>query len=185
MTELIDYSGRFDPDFSHDKFSKETLTRLLKTYSEYLLTIDGIWYLTVMDKWGNDEAFRCDVKVWEKALLYELKVMSEALNIHGNDVATVMKYMQAHPWMWNYEYDIDVKNNDHAIVTYHTCPNLLALEKEGAGREKLICQELEPRGFAMVAHYFNPNISVTPLKVPPRTGYNDVCCQWEYRLDSA
>jgi len=136
-----------------------------------------------MDKWGNDEAFACDVKVWEKALIYELKAVSEAHNIHGDDVATVMKFFQCSPWMWNYDYTIDLKNDDHAILTFHTCPLLLSLEKEGSGRERLICQEFEPNTKRRIAHYFNPNIRVTGLKIPPRTDYNDCCCQWEYKLE--
>jgi len=181
--ELPDYSGPFDPDFSHDRFTKEMLLKLLKTYNEYMLRIDGFWYLTVMDRWGNDEAFDCDIKVWEKAILYELKVMTEALNIHGDDVATVMKYLQANPWMWIYDYEINMKSADHAIFTFRTCPTLFSLEKEGTGRERPICQELEPRLYNTMAHYFNPNIKVIGLKVPPRTDYNDVCCQWEYKLE--
>ena len=183
MSELADYSGKFDPEFSHDKFSKKTLKKLLGTYSEYMLRIDAFWYLTVMDKWGSDEALDCDRRVWEKALIWELEAMTEALDIHGDDVATVMKYMQAHPWMWNYEYDINMKNSDHAIVTYHTCPNLLAMEKEATGREKLTCQEMEPKVKTIIAHYFNPNIKVTGLKVPPRVNYSDCCCQWEFKLE--
>ena len=183
MTELADYSGRFDPEFNHDKFSKETLVRLLKTYSEYILRIDGLWYLTLMDKWGNDEAFNCDVKVWEKGLHYELNVMPKTLNIHGDDVATVMKFMQASIWMWNYDYDVDIKSDDYAILTFHSCPTLSSLEKEGNGREKMICQQMEPETKGRIARYFNPNIKVTPLKLPPRTDYNDCCCQWEYKLE--
>ena len=67
MSELIDYSGKFDPEFSHDKFTKETLLNLVKAYSEYMRRIDGFWYLTVKDKWGNDEAIDCDLRVWEKS----------------------------------------------------------------------------------------------------------------------
>jgi len=94
-----------------------------------------------------------------------------------------MKYIQVCPWMWIYQYEIDIRSNDHAIVTFYTCPTLFALEKEGTGREKRICQELEPRIMALIAHYFNPDMKVTGLKVPPRTSYSDVCCQWEYKLD--
>jgi len=183
VAELADYSGKFDPNFSHDKLAKETLLKLLKTYNEYMLRIDGFWYLTVMDKWGNDEAFDCDVKVWEKAQLYELKAMSSALNIHGDDVATVMKYLQVCPWMWIYTYDIDLKSPNHSLLTITHCPTLLSLEKEGTGREKLICQEMEPKVMAIIAHYFNPDIKVTGLKLPPRTDYSDICCQWEYKLE--
>jgi len=183
MTEPSDYAGPFNPDFSHEKYNKETLVRLLKTYGEYIFRIDALWYLAVMDKWGNDQAFACDIKVWEKALVYELKAVSEAHNIHGDDVATVMKFFQCSPWMWNYDYTIDLKNDDYAILTFHTCPLLLSLEKEGSGRERLICQEFEPNTKRRIAHYFNPNIRVTGLKVPPRTDYNDCCCQWEYKLE--
>ncbi len=179
----VDYSGKFDPEFSNDKFTRETLLKLLKAYNEYILRIDGYWYLTVMDKWGNDEAFDCDVKVWERAQLYEVKLISQILNVQGDDVATLMKYMQVSPWMWIYKYDIDLKSPNHGVMTIHHCPTLLSLEKEGTGREKLICQEMEPKVMGIMAHYFNPDIKVTGLKLPPRTDYDDCCCQWEFKLD--
>ncbi|MBP1688064.1 MAG: hypothetical protein H6Q33_4207 [Deltaproteobacteria bacterium] len=177
-----DYSGEFDPEFSLETLSRETLLKLLKAYTEYMLRIDGHWYLTVMGKWGNAEAFECDVKVWEKAQVYELKSMTSLLNIQGDDVATVMKAIQASPWMGIYDYKIDLKNKDHAVATYFKCPTLSALEKEGTGREELICRHMEPKLMGIIAHYFNPKITVTPLKVPPRT-YDDCCCQWEFKLE--
>ncbi len=184
MTELTDYGGPFDPDFTHLKFSKETILRLLKVYSEYMLRVDGFWYLTVMQRWGNAGAFECDKRVWGKAQLFELQTISRILNIRGNDVATVMKAVQASPWMWLYDYSIDLKNPNHAIVTYYTCPTLTALEREGTGRERLICREFEPVILGMIAHYFNPNIRVTPIRVPPRTDYHDICCRWEFKLEN-
>ena len=183
MAEFADYSGEFDPNFSHERFTKEALLKLLKTYNEYMLRIDGFWYLAVMDKWGNDEAFDTDVKVWEKAQLWEMKAISSALNIQGDDVTTLMKYMQVCPWMWIYSYDIDLKNSNHSVMTINHCPTLISLEKEGTGREKLICQEMEPKVMSIMAHFFNPEIKVTGLKLPPRTSYSDCCCQWEYTLD--
>jgi len=180
---LEDYSGAFDADFNHDKLSKETLLKLLTTYNEDMLRIDCFWYLTVMGKWGNDEAFDCDVKVWEKAQPWEMKRVSEVLNIRGDDVATLMKYFQVSPWMWIYTSTIDLKNAKHGMVTISHCPTLAALEKEGTGREKLICQQLEPKLMNIMAHFFNPKIEVTALKVPPRTSYDDCCCQWEFKLD--
>jgi hypothetical protein len=183
MTTSVDYSGEFDPEFSLDNLSRDTLLKLLQAYTEYMLRIDGHWYLTVMAKWGNEEAFDCDVKVWEKAQMYELRSMSSLLNIRGDDVATVMKAIQASPWMGIYEYTIDLKNKDHAVATYFKCPTLLALEKEGTGREQLICRQMEPKLMRMIAHFFNPKITVIALKIPPRTDYSDCCCQWEFKLE--
>jgi Family of unknown function (DUF6125) len=183
MTELVDYSGAFDPAFNHEKLKSETLLKLLKAYNDYLLRVDGYWYLTVMNKWGNEEAFDCDVKVWEKAQVWEMKTISSLLNIRGDDVATVFKYMQVSPWMHIYDATLDLRNPNHGLLTINHCPTLISLEREGTGREKRICQELEPRLMGIQAGFFNPHIKVTPLKVPPRTEYRDCCCQWEFKLD--
>ena len=184
MKELVDYSGKFDPQFSYDKFTKETLLKLLKAYSEYMLRIDGFWYLTVMNKWGNDEALDCDIKVWDKGKPWEMRTISSLLNVHGDDIAALMKYIQVCPWMWIYPYEIDLKNPNHAVLTVNDCPTLLTIEKEGTGREKLLCHEAEPKVLGIMAHFFNPRIQVIPLKLPPRTDYSDCSCQWEFKLES-
>lgn len=183
MADASDYSGPFDPSFSHDQLGKETLLKLLHAYNEYMLRIDGFWYLTVMNKWGNDEAFDCDVRVWEKAQLWEMKKISSVLNIRGDDVATLFKYLQVSPWMHIYDYAMDLRGQNDGILTINHCPTLISLEKEGTGREKLICQDLEPKIMGIMAGYFNPRIQVVPLKVPPRNAYRDCCCSWGFRLD--
>ena len=183
MKELTAYSGKFDPQFSYDKFTKETLLKLLKVYSEYMLRIDGFWYLTVMTKWGNNEALDCDIRVLEKGILWEMQTISSLLNVHGDDVATVMKYIQLRPLEWNLAYDIKLKNLNYAVLTINHCPTLLSMEKEGTGREKRLCHESEAKNLGTTAHFFNPNIQVITLKLPPRTDYSDCCCQWEFKLD--
>lgn len=183
MPEINDYSGPFDPHWSPEKLSKEALLKLVKAYSDYIYRLDASWYVTVKNRLGNDEAFACDRHVWEKKLqAYELKLMTGALNIHGDDVVAVMKYMQATPWASVGERQIDIKDSNHATLTIHNCPTLSAIEKEGNGREKLICEDLTTSLFSKIAHYFNPKIKVTGLKVPPRKTYNDCSCQWEFRL---
>ena len=183
MAELVDYSGKFEPGFSHDKFTKETLLNLLKAGSEYLRRIDGFWYLIVADKWGNDEAIDCDLRVWKKIKLYEIRTISNLLNIHGNDVVTVMKYLQVNPWTWIRDRIIDIKNDNHAILTIRTCPTLSSLEKEGTGRERQQCRVVCSRIIGFNTSHFNPNIKVAPLKLPPRENDNDICCQWEFKLE--
>lgn len=183
MADRTDYSGPFNPGFKHDALSKDTLLRLLDMYREYILRIDGFWYLAVMEKRGNDAAFERDLAVWERAQLYELKTLTNLLNIHGDDVLTVMKYMQANPWLQLCEYRIDVRDRNWATLTKFTCPTLFALEKEGRGREERQCREITPRTFETISHFFNPHIKITPLRVPPRTYYDDCCCQWEFKVE--
>lgn len=183
MAKMTDYSGEFDPEFSHDKFDKNTILNLLGAYSEYIRRIDGYWYTMVMDRWGNDEALDSNIRVWEKAKKYELKAISEVFNIRGRDVSTLMKYLQTSPWIGLSEYRIEMKNENLAILTHTTCPVLFAIEKEGSGREERQCREVDGKFFETMAHFFNPEIMVTPLKLPPREREDEVCCRWEFRLD--
>ncbi len=183
MAELSDYSGSFDPDWTPAELNREALLRLVKAYSEYIYRIDASWYVTVKNRSGNEEAFACDRHVWEKKLqAYELKMVTGALNIRGDDVVAVMKYMQATPWASVGERQIDIVDPGRAILTIRSCPTLAALEKEATGREKLICRDLTTSLFSKIAHFFNPRIRVSGLKVPPRTAYSDCSCQWEFKL---
>jgi hypothetical protein len=183
MTELADYSGRFDPAFSDEKLRKDTLVRLLEAYDDYMMRLDGYWYLTAAEKLGAHEAFDCEVRVWEKGQLWELRAITGLLNISGDDVEALMKFIQVSPWMRVHTYSIDLKSPDHGILTVTHCPTLLALEQEGKGRERRICHELEPKMLAIQAGFFNPGIKVVPRNVPPRADYSDCCCRWEFRLD--
>lgn len=182
MPELVDYSGEFDPEFSHEKFSKQTLLKLREAYADYIRAIDGFWYLVVKEKWGNDVAVQCDIEVWEKAMMFELRAFSEVLNIRGDDVTTVLKYLQCNPWWAFTEYQIDVLDKNHAVITEHTCRTLYALEREGKGREEMQCNQVCPKIQGFRATFFNPKIQFNLTKSPPREGNDDICCQWELRL---
>ena len=179
---LEDYSGEFDPDISFEKFSKDTLVGLLKTYTKIYLAIDGFWYLSIKNRINDDEALACDMWVWERAVKYELDRLTKILKIQGNDVITFVKALQVSPWFWVYKHKLEVKSKNHAILTITDCPTLTALEKEGAGREEKICKIIEPMVFKKYAEYFNPNIEVQYLKLPPRKSKDEICCQWDFNL---
>ncbi len=184
MAEMADYSGPFQPQWSPADLDREALLRLVKAYSDYIYRIDASWYMTVKGRSGNEEAFACDRHVWEKKLqTYELKMLTAALNIRGDDVVAVMKYMQATPWASLGQRHIAIAGPHQAILTIDGCPTLAALEREGTGREDIICRDLTTSLFSKIAHFFNPRIRVRGLKVPPRKAYADCSCQWEFSLD--
>ena len=138
MEQLNDYRGSLIPGLKIEDFSPEVLARMVRTYCRMYQAMDGFWYLTIMDKINNETAFDMDVGTWEKVCPYEMKRITELLDIHGNDVSTLMKAMQLIPWFISSEYGIEMINDNHAILTVTRCTTLLALEREGKGREKEI-----------------------------------------------
>ena len=184
MRKLNDYSGEFLGDLKFSDFSSDTLAELLALYCKLYMALDGFWYLTLMERTGNKEALACDISTWERVSKYEMAKITKQLNIRGNDVMALMKAIQITPWLQQTQFKIEVKNHNKAMLTVIHCPTLDALEKEGKGRENEICNIVDRRLFKEYADFFNPDIEVKCLKLPPRKSKDEICCQWEFYLGS-
>ncbi len=183
MKELKDYSGEFTLDLRHEDFSKAMLIELLKMYSTTMRAIDGLWYLSVKERQSNEDALACDMWVWQREKKKMLEMATKLLKIEGAGVSPVMKYLQVDPWLWDYKYGVELKNINRGLLTVAYCPTLDALEREGEGREKKLCP-LVCGGiiYRQIADFYNPDIELNSLKLPPRRNKDEICCQWEYKL---
>ena len=181
--ELKDYSGPYQPGFKIEDLSKESLVRLVQRYWRLFQEVDGFWYLSVMKNVSDEQALVCDLWVWEREAKREVRGLAQALNIQGDDVATLMKIYQVEPYLGNMEYEIELVNENHSVLTVTKCRLLEALEKEGGMRINTICGKVDPIIFRHYAEAINPDMQVQALKLPPRRNQDDICCQWEYKLE--
>jgi len=185
--ELADYSGDFVPDLKWQDFSKEALIRLLTECQRAVIMVDGFWHSKVAERIGVKEADAWGGELWGTDFVrHMLPRVMKAMNIQGNDILTYMKYLQIDPGLplelW--EYDMEVLSENHVIWTVKKCPSLLFMEREGKGREAVVCRSLEVEGVKGYARYFNPGIKVTPLKLPPRQNKDELPhCQWEFKME--
>jgi len=186
MTELMDYSGEFESDLSMAKFSKQTLLKLIKAYSDYLIKVDAFWFLTVKDRWGKEAANECDIEILKNmSKPYEVKLFNSLLGIRGNDISAFVKLIQVSPWGQSWERQVELKNGNYATLVTPVCPTLLAIEKEGSGRELEICEICGKVNLGTQARCINPLIEVNPLKLPPRKTGDDIACKWEFSLKNS
>ena len=183
MTGLADYGGPLDAGLKYDDFSKELLLEALKAYGGYIRVLDGTWYLAVKRKMGDDLAFDCDRLVWDRMEVHDVEITRQIFNIKGDDVSAMLKCLQMSPWAWNLEHRVHLQEPNRGIWTVTRCPTLLALEREGEGRERRICGLIETELLQIRAHAINPKMKATPLRLPPRTNKDDVHCQWEFRIE--
>jgi len=85
-----------------------------------------------------------------------------------------------------YEFDCDLKDKNHAVLTFTKCPTLFYFERHGSPKDiECLCGpgSIEERAFDAICRYFNPGIKARALKRPPRSSDDDICCQWEFKLD--
>jgi hypothetical protein len=183
MADLTDYSGPLDADLKYDDFSKETLLKALKAYGEYIRVLDGTWYLTVKNMMSDDVAFDCDLRAWNRMEVHDVETTRKMFNIKDNDVAALLKSLQMSPWTWNLDHRVHLSEPNRGIWTVNRCPTLLALEREGEGRESRICCRVEAELLQIRASAVNPKIRAIPLILPPRKSKDDIHCQWEFRIE--
>ena len=185
MAELQDYSGEFRPNIKYQDFSKEALARLLHAYGRLGIALDGWWHLTVREKYGKDEAIKLELATWDKGVPYEQRRVMKALNIQGNDVAACFKELQMDPQFCLEIFDMtwDLKNNNHGILTVNRCPPMEIFEKQGDTKTMCAMCDLDYKAFEKIARFFNSNMHVITLKMPPRKDPNEIACRFEFKVE--
>jgi len=192
MGELKDYSGDYRPDLKFEDFSKEALIRLLKGYQLAFVGFMGMWNTVNRERMSPEEAFKLDGDVYEKWVSkFGLPVVTQAMGIQGNDVVTMLKYFQvamdgAREGL--YEFDYDVRDNNHVLLTFTKCPSLFYFERKGNLKDiDGLCGPggVEERAFIELCKYFNPDMKCKALKLPPRSDSSDICCRWEFKVETA
>ena len=182
MSEMNDYSGEFKSDLTFKDFSPEFLGKLIGLYGKLYIAMDGFWYLGVKEHIDNETALKVDLWAWDKATRYELKRLTALAGIRGDGVDALLKLLQIVPWMQITEHEIEMESPKRGLLTVTRCATLEALEREGQGREKDICSTVDPAEHRSNAAFFNPNIKVEPLSLPPRKDREGICCKWEFTL---
>ena len=184
MTELKDYSGEFKRDLKWEDFSKEALVQALKATSRCVTGLDGFWYSLVKERFGEKVAGELDAELWKKMTWFELTQIQKALNIHGDDIATMCKFLQNSPdSIGVLHWDCDIKNRNLAIGTVTHCRALEYMERHGDyALMKTACEAVDAALIPQVGRWINPKIKVTCLKLPPRKSKDEACCQWEIKL---
>ncbi len=189
MAELDDYSGEFRPDFKFEDLSKDALLRLVRTYAKLFNGISGVWNTVNRRRMSVEEAFDMDLEVY-KILIekFHTPLLMEAMKISGDDVITMLKFFQLCPdGLDVIKPEFDIKNNNHVILTFTQCPMLFYFERHKDERAiAALCGKngVEENTFNAYARQFNPDIKVKALKLPPRKSESDICCQWEFKIES-
>ncbi len=188
--DLKDYSGPYNPKIKFEDFSKETLIRLIEAYQINFVGYMGMWNTFNRKNTSIEEAWDKDATVYEENVQkFEIPLVRQAMNIVGDDVASMLKYFQMCPDGARegfYEFDTKLINNDHAVITFTRCPSLFYFERQKSDIDiQCLCGPggCEDRAFIAICKAFNPAMKSKALKLPPRENEDDICCIWEFKVE--
>jgi len=189
--DFQDYSGEFNPDIKFEDFSKDALVRLLDAYKKCFVGISGMYHTVNAERMGVEEAWKVDSDVYlRQQHLFELPLVTRAMNIHGNDVLALLKIFQMLPdgiREGQYECSWDIRSKDHAILTFTKCQTLFYHERHGNPKDiEGLCGpgSIEDLCFTAYGKWVNPNMQCRALTLPPRKSENDICCVWEWKIEN-
>jgi len=166
-----------------ESYSKEKLIALLAAHARLYLVLDGHWYLSVKQRFGDEQAVDVDLQVWDKQIWKEIEEMVKSMDLQNRDVVSLMELSAIMPSAAGSKGYIEIKNRNDCILTITYCPIVRTLEKEGEGREKTQCEVICRRLMTTMALSFNPDIEVKPIKSPPRQNQDEIYCQWQFKLE--
>jgi len=201
-SNLKDYSGPLHSRIGIENFRKETVAKLLVQSSRLFRLIDGQWRSLVQELYGDEIAWELQEKVWQDAAPFNLRYLSEAINVQGSPVEKCLKLLQVNPafgLLYNCTFELESPNV--GVVTNYRCTTREYFERIG-GEVNLsnICGDMEQRLLQNYATLIDPGIKVKPLRLPARgkrtksrvpIGIADIVsndnkpepvCQWEFRL---
>jgi len=185
MAELKDYGGNFVPNVRYEDFSKEFLIKLMHSWQKAYLRLSAFWYQAVLERSGMDVADDCNLEVWSKVGEKVVPKFAAIGNVEPKTVLDALKVVQlapdSHVGSELFAGELDIKNENHVITSTTKCAPLEYFEKAAPERINYFCHVLEKP--VMEKYFNNPKIKVTPLKLPPRKSPDEVCCQFELKME--
>jgi hypothetical protein len=189
--ELDDYSGPFQPDLHLSDFSKEGLMKLVEIGGSIYGTVNRLWYLEAIKRFGQEVADEMHHEVWFAdggAGDHENLIVSQRMGFESDDDETdAMKVWQCLPAMSTRMTLTFEQKDEHEWEMY--TPQCVVREMgERGGPEvmdsmcKKICGHLELFGFRHGAARWNEKVRIDPLKLPPRATKDEPHCRWRIAL---
>ncbi len=162
--------------------SRETLIALVAAYAQLYLVLDGCWYLSVKQRFGDEQAIDIDLQVWDKQVRKETEKLAKLMDFRNRDVVSLMELSALIPSAAGAQGYIETENRNDCTLNITYCPIVKTLEKEGKGREKTECEVICRRIMTNMALTFNPGIELKSIKLPPRQNQDDIYCRWQFIL---
>ena len=156
--------------------SKRELLNVIEMFSKNWLTLDGLWFTLVENKYGLEAALDLDLKMWQRNALIEARRIKKDIGIQGGGIQGVLKalrFMTYDPSM-PFEYSMD--GSDQAYIWFSSCR-----PQEGrikAGKGEFPCKPMGLVCYGTLAKTIDPGVKVECVFCPPDTRPPGIWCKW-------
>ena len=160
--------------------TKEALVELLQVYSRNWMTLDGLWFSGVEEKFGLDAALELDIRMWKIGSRIEAQRIKKFLKIDEGGLDNIMRVVNLMSWAPSFGYHYEVKED----TVIWTCTKCLPQEQRAkTGKEEFPCKPTFEACFYNVCRVIDPLVKVECIFCPPDPHPDDAWCQWKLFVD--
>ena len=162
-------------------FSKEQLIELIDIYSKNWLAMDGVWFQSVEQRLGMDEAMLHDAEAWRRFTVIEAKRIKDFLGLPDNSGLEGLARALKLRFYANINKDvIEIEGN---TLTYTSVDCRVQRARERKGMLFHPCKSvgmIEYSGFAKV---IDERFTCECVSCYPDITDSSCCCKWRFTLD--
>lgn len=162
------------------QLSKEKLIELIELYSKNWLAMDGVWFQSVEQKSGMDEAMYHDKEAWKRFTVIEAKRIKSFLELPEHPGLDGLETALRFRFYGNLNVQEYIKNGESLIMRMVKCRVQDAREQKG-----MVFHPCKPVGeveYAGFAAAIDSRISCRCISCYPDVTDDSCSCSWEFSI---
>lgn len=163
---------------------KEKLVQLIEDYSKNWLAMDGVWFQSVEQKLGMDEAMYHDAEAWRRFTVIEAKRIKQFLELPEHPGLEGLAHaLQLRFYANLNEADI-LWEDDGKTLVYRTRECRVQRARERKGMPFHPCKPVGEIEYAGFARTIDDRITCECISCFPEVTDATCCCSWRFSLSS-
>ncbi|MBQ3049356.1 MAG: hypothetical protein IJC94_05315 [Oscillospiraceae bacterium] len=163
------------------QYSKEELIKLIEIYSKNWLAMDGVWFQSVEQKLGMDEAMFHDAEAWRRFTVIEAKKIKEFLKLEEHPGLDGLAKALSLRFYANINKDkIEIDGN---TLTYTSVDCRVQRARERKGMPFHPCKSVGIIEYSGFAKTIDDRITCECVSCYPDITDSSCCCKWKFTLN--
>ncbi|UCG69544.1 MAG: hypothetical protein JSV09_00530 [Thermoplasmata archaeon] len=159
---------------------KERLLDLLFLQMRNMWTVDGLYYLSIEERFGTEVATEIDKNIWAVMGKIEARRLKDSLGIKDDGIPSLIKALRFTSWSLDLEDKEIVVEENKAILRNTDCRVQKTRIQKGLG--EFPCKNVRWGYLKNFVKEFNENMVVDCKVCPPDEHPNKKWCEWEFRI---
>ena len=165
-----------------EKLTRDDLLELIDIYSKNWLAMDGVWFQSIEQKYGMDEAIEHDINAWRQFTEIEAARIKKFLRLPERSGLEGLRRALSFRMAANInDYEITMQDN---VLIYRTLDCRVQNARKRKGMEFHPCKTVGIVEYTYFAKAVDDRFSCETISCYPDITDPDCNCSWKFILDA-